>query len=153
VVADRSRDRSGAGVNGLARLTSTGFGIYLCIVGAVLAATAIGLFVKRLRMSSGLRADGQIVGYHQRIQQRATMKPQYMPIVRFQPRSGPPIEFQSRMGSHSKRLSEGTLVRVAYRADRSEQAEIATAARMWLAPPLLLLFALACIAIAWRAGG
>ena len=87
MVADRARDRSAfdALSEVAARIVSTGFGIYLCFVGSVLAAAAIGLFVKRPRISAGLRADGRIIGYHQRIQQRRVMKSQYMPLVRFTP--------------------------------------------------------------------
>jgi hypothetical protein len=137
----------------IARLTSTGFGIYLCILGAVFAAGAIGLFAKRLRISAGPRADGRIVGYRRRIQQRRAMKPQYMPLVRFTPRGREPVEFQSRTSADPARWPEGTLVPVAYRPDFPDQAEIATPARLWLAPLALLLFALACVAIAWKAGG
>jgi hypothetical protein len=137
----------------LERMTATGFGIYLCVVGAILAATAVGLFAKRLKISAGLRADGRIVGYHQRIQQRRSMKPQYMPLVRFTPSGHAPIEFQSRMSVDRERWPEGTPVRVAYRAKQPDHAEIATPARLWLAPPALLLFALGCFATAWKAGG
>ena len=137
----------------LERMTATGFGIYLCVVGAILAAIAISLFARRLKISAGLRADGRIVGYQQRVQQRRAMKPQYMPLVRFTPHGQAPIEFQSRMSADPTRWPEGTLVPVAYRFDRPDQAEIATPVRLWLAPPALLLFALGCFATAWKAGG
>jgi hypothetical protein len=137
----------------LARLTATGFGIYLCILGAVFVTGAIGLLAKRLKISAGRRADGRIVGYHQRTQRRRAMKPQYMPLVSFTPRGRDPVEFQSRMSADPTHWPERTLVPVAYRADFPDQAEIATAARLWLAPLVFLLFALACVATAWKVGG
>jgi hypothetical protein len=139
-------------VSVVARLTSTGFGIYLCIVGAAFAAIAVGLFVRRLQIHAGPRADGQVVGYATRLSHRPSRR-QYMPLVRFTPRGCAPVEFQSRMGADPVRWPEGTPVPVAYRAEHPSHAEIATAARLWLAPPLLLMFASASFAIAWRVGG
>ena len=155
MVADRARDRSAfdALSEVAARIVSTGFGIYLCFVGSVLAAAAIGLFVKRPRISAGLRADGRIIGYHQRIQHRRVMKSQYMPLVRFTPRGHAAVEFQSRMSADPKRWPEGTLIPVAYAVGRPDLGEIATTARLWLAPIALLLFALGSLAIARKAGG
>jgi hypothetical protein len=134
------------------RMLATGFGIYLCVIGAAFAAIAVGLFVKRVRISAGPRADGQVIGYVSRMANRPSWQ-HYMPLVRFTPRGGTPVEFQSRMGADPARWPEGTPVPVAYREERPDHAEIATAARLWLAPPMLLLFAAASFAIAWKVGG
>ena len=57
------------------------------------------------------------------------------------------------MSADPKRWPEGTLIPVAYAAGRPDLAEIATTARLWLAPIALLLFALGSLAIARKAGG
>ena len=133
------------------RMTATGFGIYLCVVGAMLAAIGAGLLVKRLRIASGDRVQGQIVAYVQPMAQRGSQH-QYMPVVRFAPRGSLPVEFQSRMGANPKHWPVGTAVPVAYRPERPDHAEIATAARLWVAPPVIIALGLACFAIAWKVG-
>lgn len=137
----------------LERLLATGFGIYLSIVGTGLGALAAGLAVKRIRINAGERADGRIVGYTERMKQHVGDRPQFMPRVSFHPRGGPAVEFQSRMGADPKRWPEGTPVPVAYRADRPQDAEIASWARLWLAPIVIALMAGGCLALAWRVGG
>ncbi len=135
------------------RMVSTGFGAYLSVFGAFLAGLALLLLAKRVPMHLGLRAQGQIVGYHERLRQRVSAVPQYMPLVRFQPRGGPPVQFQSRMSADPKRWPEGTLLPIAYRAERPEQAEIASTTRLWLAPAATFLFGAGLCALAWKVAG
>jgi hypothetical protein len=136
----------------MTRLFANPVAIYLALAGAMLLSGGIVLLAARVRLAVGARARGRIVGYVERMQQRRGLKKQFMPVVRFQPHAGPEIEFRSRMGSASKGLPIGETVSVAYRSDRPEAAEIATAARLWLAPIVMIGMALVALYGAWKAG-
>ena len=137
----------------LDRLTANGFAIYCSLMGAIFAAVALWLLVRRMRIAAGLRAQGQIVSYRQVRKQHVREVTQFQPTVRFQPRGGPPVEFESQVSADPEAWKIGHPVPVAYCATDPRQAEIATAARLWLAPPALLLLALGSFAAAWKAGG
>ena len=126
--------------------------IYLTVASTALFMGGALLLVSRIRLAAGEQVSGQVIGYAERIRQRRASKRQYMPIVRFQPRGGPPVDFQSRMGATSKPFDIGQNVTVIYRSDKPTVAEIGSAARLWLAPAVLLGMSAVCFYGAWKAG-
>jgi hypothetical protein len=126
--------------------------IYLTVASTVLFIGGALLLVSRIRLAAGEQVRGQVIGYAERIRQRRASKRQYMPIVRFQPRGGRPVNFQSRMGSTSKPFDIGQDVPVIYRSDKPAVAEIRSAARLWLAPAVLLGMSAVSFYGAWKAG-
>jgi len=126
--------------------------IYLAVASSVLLAGGLLLLVSRVRLAAGERVSGQVIGYTERIRDRRAAKRQYMPVVRYQPRGGAALEFQSRMGSNSKPFEIGQGVPVIYRADKPTVAEIRSAARLWLAPAVILGMSAVSFYGAWKAG-
>ena len=123
------------------------FQIYLASFGSLVLAIGVGMAVARARLTAGGRADGEIVGYVERMRSRRGAVPQFMPKVRFHTLEGPQ-EFQSRMSGDPDRWPVGTRVRVAYRRDKPEAAEIAQAGRLWIPPIVVSLFGSVMIGIA-----
>jgi hypothetical protein len=134
----------------LERLLSNPLSIYFSLVSAGLLLGCIVLFYSRVRLLGGASATGQVVGYNERILMRRGAKRQYMPVVRFQPHDGPPVELQSRFGGSTSALSIGEPVQVRYLPDSPQKAEIATIGRLWLAPFVLLGMALVMIYATWK---
>jgi hypothetical protein len=137
----------------LQRLLASPLGIYCTILAIILFALALWLLVRRLQIQTGNRAQGQVIGFRELRKGHPRDPPQFKPIVRFQPRHGSPVEFESSMSANPDRMRLGHPVPVAYRDDRPQQAEIAVAARLWAAPLALLVLALGSLATAWKAGG
>ena len=98
--------------------------IYLTVASTALFMGGALLLVSRIRLAAGEQVSGQVIGYAERIRQRRASKRQYMPIVRFQPRGGSPVDFQSRMGATSKPFDIGQNVTVIYRSDKPTVDEI-----------------------------
>jgi hypothetical protein len=136
----------------VSRLFANPVSIYLAIVGTLSLASSLVLLIARVRLSAGERTTGQIAGYRERMRGRAGEKRQYMPLVRYQPRIGQIVEFQSRMGTSSKPYQIGEPVPVIYRPDKPAAAEIDTSARLWLAPAALAAIGLVTLYGAWKAG-
>ncbi|GAA3908759.1 hypothetical protein GCM10022276_28820 [Sphingomonas limnosediminicola] len=134
------------------RLFANPLAIYFAVVGFALFAAGLALMVARLRLAGGQRAQGQIIGYQKRMRERLGAKRQYMPLVRYRPAGGSPVEFQSRMGSTSKPFQIGETVAVLYRSDKPEVAEIASTPRLWLAPIVIVGMAVVSFYASWKAG-
>jgi hypothetical protein len=135
------------------QFTANWLAIYCSAIGAIMVAIALWLFLRRIGMATGLRAQGQIIAYREMRKQHVGQLTRYQPVVRFQPRGGAPVEFLSEMSADPQRWTIGRPVPVAYRETQPDQAEIASTARLWLAPLVLLLLALGSFATAWKAGG
>ena len=134
------------------RLLANPLAIYFAVISFALFAGGLALVVTRMRLVGGRRAQGQVIGYQERLRQRPGAKRQYMPLVRFHPAGASPIEFQSRMGSNSKPFQIGEPVPVFYRPDKPELAEIASVPRLWLAPIVITGMALVSLYASWKAG-
>lgn len=134
----------------LSRLLANPVSTYFALASAALLIGSGGLFHSRIRLARGERTMGQVTGLKGRMLTRP--KRHYMPVVRFQPRHGPPVEFQSRFGGTDPAFSVGEMVPVRYLPENPEKAEIATPMRLWLAPFVLLGMALIMTYAAWKAG-
>jgi len=109
------------------------------------------LLVSRIRLAAGEEASGQVIGYAERIRPRRAAEPEYMPVVQYQPAGGRPVKFQSRMGANSKPYQIGEIVPVVYRPGEPTVAEIRSAARLWLAPVVLLAMSAVSFYASWTA--
>ena len=134
----------------LTRLLANPLSTYFTLASAALLVGSAGLFHSRIRLARGERAIGQVTGLRGRMLTRPNRH--YMPVVRFQPRHGPFVEFQSRFGGSDPDLSIGDTVPIRYLAENPQKAEIATPMRLWLAPFVLLGMAFVMIYAAWKAG-
>ena len=86
--------------------------------------------------------------------ERRGRKIHYMPIFRFVPTSGVPIEVQSHLGSAmAKRLSIGSVVPVLYDPTDPQCAEIAGFTRLWGAPSILIVMSAALVIGSIKASG
>ena len=133
------------------RLLANPVSIYLSVVGTALLFGAM-MLVSRIRLTAGGRAQGQVIDYAERIGSGRGNRRQFMPIVRYHPAGGTPVEFQSRMGASGKPFQIGEPVPVVYRRDKPQVAEIATSAQLWLAPAAIAAMALVALYGAWQAG-
>jgi len=102
-------------------------------------------------MSTGGRAQGEITGYVARMQSGRAGRIMYMPKVRYGSLHHGEREFVSRMSANPERWPVGTRLPIAYSTSDPAAAEIATFARMWLAPLVFWLFASALIVAALKA--
>ena len=115
---------------------------YFAICALALFAGATFLLVARARLSLfGARTSGEVVSYTERMRSSRGEKTSYMPHVRFVAADMREHTFVSRMGAKPSRWPVGTSVPVAFVASDPSRAEIATFARLWVAPAALYLFA------------
>jgi hypothetical protein len=135
-------------MNVLERLFSDPPSAYMTICAVVLFNVGAWVFLKRLRLCLGGRAEGEIVGYTERMRSHRSAPPMYMPRIRYWSLQHGQCEFQSRMGASPKRWPVGTRVSVAYSETDPSVAEIATPARLWLAPAIFWMFAAVVIVAA-----
>ena len=136
----------------LTRLLANPLGTYFALASSALLIASAGLFHSRIRLARGERANGEVIELRGRMLSRPSARRHYMPVVRFQPRHGSPVEFQSRFGGTDPVFSIGEIVPVRYLLDNPEKAEIATPVRLWLAPLVLLGMALVMLYAFWKAG-
>ena len=136
----------------LTRLLANPLSTYFTLASVGLLIGSAGLFHSAFRLAKGERAIGHVTGLKGRMLTRPSARRHYMPVVRFQPRHGPPVEFQSRFGGSDPVFSIGDAVPVRYLPENPQKAEIATPMRLWLAPSVLLGMALVMIYAAWKAG-
>ncbi len=115
---------------------------YLGICALALFVGATFLLVARARLSLfGARTTGEVVAYTTRMRATRGERTQHMPHVRF---VGPDMRehtLVSRMGAKPARWPVGTSLPVAFLERDPSRAEIATFARLWLAPAALYGFA------------
>ena len=132
-------------------LFDNGLSIYATAIAVIRFTTAAWLLVKRLRLCFGERAQGEVVAYVERMRSRAASPIMYMPRLKYRTLQHGEQEFVSRMSANPSRWPVGTHLPVAYSAFDPSLAEIATPARLWLAPAIFFLFALMMLGIALRA--
>ena len=132
-------------------LFDNGLSIYVTVVAIILFNVGAWLFLKRLRLCFGDRAAGEITGYVQRMPSKRSSKPVFMPRVRYGCLDHGQQEFVSRMNADPERWPVGTRLPVAYSPTDPSIAEIATPARLWLAPAIFLIFAAALVMTALKA--
>ena len=125
---------------------------YLAVTGAALLVGGLALMVSRVRLRLlGRRTLGEVVSYTRRMQQRPGEAPAWMPVVRFTSADGVERQFQSRTGARPDRWPPGTQVPVYFAPMKPDQAEIAAAGRLWIAPASLLAFGLVLLLAASKA--
>ena len=132
-------------------LLSKGFAAYAAFWAFLFFNVGAWLLVKRLRLCFGERAQGEVTGYVARMRSRAGERRAWMPIVRFGSLQHGQREFVSRMGANPAKWPVGTRVPVAFSASDPKAAEIATPARLWLAPAAFWLLAIGTLAAALSA--
>jgi hypothetical protein len=109
--------------------------VLVAIAGVFLAAGA-GLLVAAVRRSAARRAflaasapaEGRVVGFREA---REGERPSYFPCVEFRTASGAVARFESELGSEQPTLAVGDAVRVRYRLDAPNEAEIASIWALW----------------------
>jgi len=99
----------------------------------------------------GARTSGEVVSYTTRMRASRGEREQHMPHVRFVAADMREHTFISRMGAKPSRWPVGTSVPVAFLERDPSRAEIATWARLWVAPAALYLFAAAMAYVAYTA--
>lgn len=126
---------------GIDQLFASPFSAYATVVAIVLFNGGAWLVLKRLRLFMGDRAQGEVTGYVTRMRTDRGSRTLYMPRVRYGSLEHGQHEFVSRMSGDPKRWPIGTRLPVAYSRSDPKIAEIATPARLWLAPIVFWLFA------------
>jgi len=115
---------------------------YFGFCAAWLSLGATFLLVSRARLSLfGARTSGEVVSYTERMRSSRGERTSHMPHVRFVADDMREHTFVSRMGAEPSRWPVGTSVPVAFLEHDPSRAEIATWARLWIAPAALYLFA------------
>jgi len=132
-------------------LWDNGFNSYAAACAILLFSAGAWLFLKRLRLSLGDRAQGEITGYVTRMRPRAVSKTMFMPKVRYGCLQHGRHEFVSRMSADPESWPVGTRVPVAFSAADPAGAEIATLARLWLAPLAFWILAAGMVGVALKA--
>ena len=133
------------------QLSSSPLGLYMLVVGGVIMLIGALYLVSRLRLLLADRAEGVVIG-HEKRGRTEHGDPYYHPRVRFEEPLHGPVEFVSLTGRDRPSPPVGTPVRVAYRPEEPEKAEISGVWRLIIAPSAVLLFGLAVIAIPLIAG-
>ena len=111
----------------------------------VLFALALGARSAR-RVLSWHSAYGVVTGNAQTHGSRGRI--QYTPAVEFTTRHGQKVSFASSTATSWQSYRPGQSVRVLYRPDFPEGAEIASFARLWLTPLILSVFGFGVLAVA-----
>jgi hypothetical protein len=112
----------------------------LCSVAFLVGATL--LLIRRLRLSvGGARTTGEVVDYSTRMRSTPGERPSHMPHVRFVGADLREHTFISRMGASPERWPVGTCLPVVFLESDPKRAEIATPARLWVAPAAMYLLA------------
>ena len=113
-------------------------------VGAVAGIAAALVARRSVRLSTaGGKSEGTVVGNEELVPtgQRGTPRTYHLPVVAYMTPRGEKIRFTSRVG-RGQPLPNGTPVRVLFDPDHPEDAEIATFARLWLMPTVLVVLGL-----------
>jgi hypothetical protein len=118
-----------------------GFSAYLSVCAILLFNGGAWLSVKRMRLCFGQRAEGEVVGYVERMQHRAGSRPTFMPKVSYASLQHGQQQFVSRMSASPRRWPVGTRLPVAFLSSHPATAEIATPARLWMAPAMVWIMA------------
>ena len=110
-------------------------------VGAVAGVAAALVARRSVRLSTaGGKAEGTVVGNEELVPtgQRGAPRTCHLPVIAYTTPRGGKIRFTSRVG-RGRPLPNGTPVRVLFDPDRPGDAEIATFARLWLMPTVLVV--------------
>jgi Protein of unknown function (DUF3592) len=106
-------------------------------VGAVLALHAArGLVRRRAFLAQSVLAEGRVVGFR-RQREGGSERDSFFPQIEFHTQAGHPVRFESETGSESPSLCVGDVVRVRYRADAPNEAELDEIFTLWGLPLLL----------------
>jgi hypothetical protein len=90
-------------------------------------------------------AAGRVVGFRQQ-REGGRERDSFFPLIEFHTPAGHPVRFESETGSESPTLGVGDPVRVRYRADAPNEAELDDFFSLWGLP--LLLGALGAVFLA-----
>ena len=115
--------------------------------GAGLAWQAARRVVRRREfLAQSLVAEGRVAGFRQ---QRAggSERDSFFPQIEFHTQAGHPVRFESETGSESPSLCVGDAVRVRYRADAPNEAELDDFFSLWGLPLLLGSLGAVCLAV------
>lgn len=132
-------------------LFDNGLSSYAASCAILLFVGGAWLFTKRIRLAIGERAQGEVTGYVTGMRTSRGSRITQMPKVQYGSLEHGEQEFVSRMSADPERWPVGTRLPVAYSPSDPSAAEIATFARLWLAPLAFWLLAGGLIIMAIRA--
>lgn len=119
----------------LDRTTFVALALIFLAIGVGLLIAAVRRFAARRRfLASSELAEGRVVGFEE---VRDRERPSYFPRVEFRTHSGHLIRFESEAGSEQPEHAVGDAVRVRYRIDAPNEAEIDSFLALWGLPILL----------------